>query len=83
MNFENHYNSEGKTRTGLGAPEIPLILELMRFRNLHKAEFDDDADLRANLQRQIDRIETVRKQVGVEGWSVQPILIGAKKPTLF
>lgn len=75
-------NDRRQIRTGQGAPEIPLILDLLKFRKRHEAEFSQDAALRSELQRRIDEITQVSSDAGVEGWSVQPIYL-SEKQTLF
>lgn len=66
-------NARGRTRAGLGVPEAKRIEELVAFRRQHEAEFPDDEALRAELERRIAEVETVRAHAAVEGWSVEPV----------
>lgn len=75
-------NGHGQTWTGLGAPEVPLIIDLLEFRSDHEAEFAHDPGMRDELQRRIDEITQLRQEAGVEGWSVQPIYL-SDRVTLF
>lgn len=75
-------NDRGQTWTGLGAPEIPLIVDLLKFRGQHEAEFARDSELRDQLQTRMDQITELRTEAGVEGWSVQPIYLSGST-TLF
>ncbi len=68
-------NEAGQSRTGLGAPELPLIAEIMAFRAEHEAQFATDATLRAELEQRIARVEQLRHQAGIEGFSVDQVLI--------
>lgn len=71
-------NDRGQTWTGLGAPELPLITDLLEFRAEHEAEFPRDPELRRELQRRIDEVTALREEAGIEGWSVQPIYLSDK-----
>lgn len=75
-------NDRGQTWTGLGAPEIPLIVDLLELRIQHEAEFARDSELREELQKRMDRINELRAKAGVEGWSVQPVYLSGSM-TLF
>ncbi len=68
-------NAAGQARTDLGAPELPLIEEILAFRAQHEAELATDPALRAELQRRIAAVETLRREAGVEGFSVAPLRI--------
>ena len=63
-------NQDGQARTGLGAPELPLIADLMAFREANEESFKTDANKRAELHRRIAEIQTLRDEAGVEGFSV-------------
>lgn len=66
-------NTQGQLRTGLGAPEIPLIRELVAWRRQHEHELHDRDDLREELDARIAAIEILRRQAGVEGISTAPL----------
>lgn len=66
-------NAEGRTRAGLGAPELTLIRELLEFRARHEAGFSTSATLRAELDRRIAEVEAVRSRAGIEGWTVDRV----------
>lgn len=65
-------NHEGKARFVRGAPEAPLIEELVAFRR--SAAFDPlDPDDLARVKRSQDEIEAVRRSAATPGWTVQTI----------
>ncbi|MFO8027238.1 MAG: hypothetical protein R6U56_06220 [Opitutales bacterium] len=70
-------NGRRQSRTGLGAPEIPFIMDLLEFRRGHEDAFASDPELREALEARIEHINALRQEAGVEGWSVQPVYLAA------
>lgn len=68
----------GLVRTGLGAPELPMIRELVRWRIENREALERDAALREELDRRIREIEEIRRAAGVEGYRVAPVILDAR-----
>ena len=68
-------NQLGQVRSGQGAPEIPLIQSLIRFRQEQEEKFSENCELREELSKRIENINRVREAAAVEGWSTCPIFL--------
>jgi len=72
-------NERGKAWTGLGAPELTRIAELVKFRHEHEAELASNAALAQHVTTEIAAIEQLRREAGVSGESVQPIYLDSRR----
>lgn len=68
-------NHRGEARSGLGAPELPLIDELMNYRRTHEGELGTDPEKRKEVNRRIQEIQDLRKVAGIEGFSVAQVYL--------
>jgi hypothetical protein len=75
-------NRLGQTRALLGSPELPLIRDTIEFRTRNRDAFATNATLRAELERRMGEIEAARERAGIEGWTVDQVLI-SDTDTLF
>lgn len=71
-------NESGLVRTGLGAPELPMIRELLRWRIEKREALERDPALREELDRRIREIEEIRRAAGVEGYRVAPVILDSR-----
>ena len=66
-------NQDGQARTGLGAPELPLINELISYRQENEKDFATDLNKRTELNRRIAEVQNLREKAGIEGFSVDRV----------
>lgn len=71
-------NDQGKIWSGLGAPELPLIADVVRRRQREEDMMRNSAQYE-RLTNDIERIQRMRKQAGVSGQSTQPIYIDSRR----
>jgi len=71
-------NARGESWTGLGAPELPRIAALVKFRGEHAAELATDPALAAHVTSEIAAIEELRRAAGVSGQSTQPVYVDSR-----
>jgi apolipoprotein N-acyltransferase len=72
-------NAHGQSWTGLGAPELPRIAALVKFRREHAAELATDPALAAHVTSEIAAIEELRRAAGVSGQSTQRLYIDSRR----
>ena len=72
-------NARGQSWTGLGAPELPRIAALVKFRGEHAAEMATDPALAAHVTSEIAAIEELRRAAGVSGQSTQPVYVDSRR----
>ena len=65
-------NAKGERRTGLGAPEMDLIEEVVRFRMEKGAELAGSQELVAEIKR-------LRAEAGVSGQSTQTVWVDSRR----
>ena len=66
-------NGRGQYWTGRGAPELPLIANLVRLRRERADEIARDPALARRVNADIARIEALRRAVGIVGQSTQTV----------
>ena len=71
-------NARGQSWTGLGAPELPRIAALVKFRREHAAELAADPAVAAHVTSEIAAIEKLRRAAGVSGQSTQPVYVDSR-----
>lgn len=72
-------NAPGQSWTGLGAPELPRIAPLMKFRREHEAELTSNPALAKHVINEIAAIEALRRAAGVTGQSTQRIYVDSRR----
>ncbi len=72
-------NTRGESWTGLGAPELPRIVALVKFRQEHAAELATDPALAAHVTSEIAAIEELRRAAGVSGQSTQRVYVDSRR----
>jgi apolipoprotein N-acyltransferase len=72
-------NSRGESWTGLGAPELPRIAALVKFRRDHRKELESDPAIAQHVAEEIAAIEKLRAEAGVRGQSTQPVYIDSRR----
>ncbi len=72
-------NARGESWTGLGAPELPRIAALVKFRREHAAELATTPALAAHVTSEIAAIEELRRAAGVSGQSTQRVYIDSRR----
>ena len=72
-------NARGESWTGLGAPELPRIAALVKFRRDHAAELATDPALAAHVTHEIAAIEELRRSAGVSGQSTQRVYVDSRR----
>jgi hypothetical protein len=72
-------NARGEAWTGLGAPELPRIAALVKFRREHAAELATDPALAAHVTSEIAAIEELRRAAGVSGQSTQRLYVDSRR----
>jgi hypothetical protein len=72
-------NARGESWTGLGAPELPRIAALVKFRRDHAAEFATDPVLAVHVTSEIAAIEELRRTAGVSGQSTQRLYVDSRR----
>jgi len=71
-------NARGQSWTGLGAPELPRIAALVKYRRDHAADLSTDPALAAHVTSEIAAIEELRRAAGVSGQSTQPVYVDSR-----
>jgi hypothetical protein len=74
-----HVFARGESWTGMGAPELPRIAALVKFRRDHAAELATDPALAAHVTSEIAAIEELRRTAGVSGQSTQPVYVDSRR----
>ena len=72
-------NARGQSWTGLGAPELPRIAALVKFRRDHAAELATDPAVAAHVTSEIAAIEELRRAAGVSGQSTQRLYVDSRR----
>jgi apolipoprotein N-acyltransferase len=72
-------NARGQSWTGLGAPELPRIAALVKFRREHAAELATDPAAAAHVTSEIAAIEELRRTAGVSGQSTQRLYVDSRR----
>jgi len=72
-------NARGQSWTGLGAPELPRIAALVKFRSEHADEIASDPTLAAHVTSEIAAIEELRRAAGVSGQSTQRLYVDSRQ----
>ena len=72
-------NARGESWTGMGAPELPRIAALVKFRREHAAELATDPALAAHVTSEIAAIEELRRAAGVSGQSTQRVYVDSRR----
>lgn len=72
-------NARGQSWTGMGAPELPRIAALVKFRRDHGAELATDPALAAHVTSEIAAIEELRRAAGVSGQSTQRVYVDSRR----
>jgi apolipoprotein N-acyltransferase len=72
-------NARGQSWTGMGAPELPRIAALVKFRRDHAAELATDPALAAHVTSEIAAIEELRRAAGVSGQSTQLVYVDSRR----
>lgn len=75
-------NEKGQSWTGLGAPELPLIMDLVHLRRTSEATRAADPGYVRQVQAEAQKITSLRKAAGVSGVSVQRVYLDSRT-TLF
>jgi apolipoprotein N-acyltransferase len=71
-------NARGQSWTGMGAPELPRIAALVKFRHEHASELATDPALAGHVTGEIAAIEELRRKAGVSGQSTQPVYVDSR-----
>jgi hypothetical protein len=71
-------NARGQSWTGLGAPELPRIAALVKFRSDHAAELATNPALAAHVTSEIAAIEELRRAARVTGQSTQRLYVDSR-----
>ena len=72
-------NARGQSWTGMGAPELPRIAALVKFRRDHAAELATDPTVAAHVTSEIAAIEELRRAAGVSGQSTQRLYVDSRR----
>lgn len=72
-------NARGQSWTGLGAPELPLIAALVRFRREHAADIASDPVMAQKVRDEIAAIDALRREAGITGQSTQSVYIDSRR----
>ena len=72
-------NARGQSWTGLGAPELPRIAALVKFRREHATELATDPAVAAHVTSEIAAIEELRRAAGVSGQSTQRVYVDSRR----
>jgi hypothetical protein len=72
-------NARGQSWTGMGAPELPRIAALVKFRREHQAELATDPTAAAHVTSEIAAIEELRRTAGVSGQSTQRLYVDSRR----
>jgi apolipoprotein N-acyltransferase len=72
-------NSRGQSWTGLGAPELPRIAALVKYRREHQDELETNPVVAQHIAAEIKAIEGLRREAGVSGQSTQRVFIDSRR----
>ncbi len=72
-------NARGQSWTGLGAPELPRIAALVKFRREHAAEITTDPAVAKKVRDEMAAIDALRGQAGVSGQSTQTVYVDSRR----
>ena len=72
-------NARGPSWTGLGAPELPRIAALVKFRRDHAAALATDPAVAAHVTSEIAAIEELRRVAGVSDQSTQQVYVDSRR----
>ncbi len=72
-------NARGESWTGMGAPELPQIAALVKFRREHAAEIASDPLVAKKVADEIAAIEGLRRDAGITGESTQTVYIDSRR----
>jgi apolipoprotein N-acyltransferase len=72
-------NARGEAWTGMGAPELPRIAALVKFRRDHATELATNPALAAHVTSEIAAIEELRRAAGVTGQSTQRLYVDSRR----
>jgi apolipoprotein N-acyltransferase len=72
-------NARGQSWTGMGAPELPRIAALVKYRQDHADEITRDPAVAKKVQDEIAAIEALRREAGVSGQSTQTVYIDSRR----
>lgn len=72
-------NSRGQSWTGLGAPELPRIAALVKYRREHQDELDTNPVVAQHIAEEIKAIEELRRAAGVSGQSTQRVYVDSRR----
>jgi apolipoprotein N-acyltransferase len=72
-------NSRGQSWTGLGAPELPRIAALVKYRRQHQDELETNPVVAQHIAGEIKAIEELRRAAGVSGQSTQRVFIDSRR----
>lgn len=71
-------NRLGQHWTGKGAPELPLIANLVQRRTEHAEDISRSPELARQVRAAVARIEEIRHEVGITGQSTQPVYLDSR-----
>lgn len=71
-------NMRGQSWTGMGAPELPRIAALVKFRREHADEIASVPAVARKIQDEVAAIEALRREAGVTGQSTQTVYIDSR-----
>ena len=72
-------NGSGQSWTGLGAPELPRIAALVKYRHEHQNELDTNPVVAQHIAEEIKAIEELRRAAGVSGQSTQRVYVDSRR----
>lgn len=72
-------NARGEAWTGMGAPELPRMASLVKFRREHAAELATDPAAAVHVTSEIAAIEELRRAAGVSGQSTQRVYVDSRR----
>lgn len=72
-------NEKGERRTGLGAPEMGLIEEVVRIRMEREDELTTNPELLTQFKDKVAEIKRLRLEAGISGQSTQTVWIDARR----
>ena len=72
-------NARGEAWTGLGAPELPRIAALVRYRREHAIELESNPAVAQHVAEEIRAIEELRRAAGVSGQSTQRVYVDSRR----
>lgn len=72
-------NDRGQRWTGLGAPELDLIKQIVELRRIHEGELSRNLPLRNRVEGMIKQVEIIRSTAGISGQSTQSIWVDQRQ----